>query len=515
MEFMNEIDERTNDIFGLHRKYFGEEEARELESEYARKREDSLLQVMLFGSYNAGKSLLVNALLGKDVAAIGDVPETAEPASYEWKGVRLLDTPGVNAPIEHEQITEKQIDRSELMLFVIREGGQDVKDVYDRMFEMIRRDKKLFIIFNHELDAEQLPQALDKLNQAMLSYCESGETDPQSLFSIPVIPVNVRTARRAAEKGSDALAAHSGIVDFEQVFLAWLKRYDSDEGYLDRIKKYVKQCAVEPLEQRLFNAEEKSDAEATVTELQYRRQTMVRQYAYLESKTANFVRRQIVLAKPEIASSIDSAGSQHEVTAAVQNVAERIAGEASEFLRRECDEITAELEAAVDAPERVLEGAGEPSRMARTMEDLAVQGMRGADAEALKGVLLKLRELKVPFIKGRWEKTLGRWAGRAAWAVTAATTAYEIWRASSEESRKNKEMEQQALGLHQYVEDVSASVEGAILEQLSAAIDAIRDQSLAGVDRDIEQWSAQMDERAADFELVRRLYDEIQSVRVA
>ena len=51
---------------------------------------------------------------------------------------QLLDTPGVNAPIKHEQATAEQLARINAIMLVVREGDQDAKDVYDRLSSMIR-----------------------------------------------------------------------------------------------------------------------------------------------------------------------------------------------------------------------------------------------------------------------------------------------------------------------------------------------------------------------------------------
>ena len=96
--------------------------------------ENKTLQVMLYGAYNAGKSTLVNTLLGKYKAKENGIPTTDSVDIYNWNGFNLLDTPGINAPIEHEDITQEQVKRSGAMLFVIREGDQDAKDIYERLF---------------------------------------------------------------------------------------------------------------------------------------------------------------------------------------------------------------------------------------------------------------------------------------------------------------------------------------------------------------------------------------------
>ena len=167
---VDRIEENLGGLFDIASRYLGENQASVLKEEYQQKKGEALLQVMLFGSYNAGKSSLINALKMEEVAAIGDIPKTAQADRYYWNGCYLLDTPGVNAPIEHEAVTEEQINRSELILFVIRQGDQDVKDVYERMFNMLKRDKQVFVVFNHELGEDDLPEALDRLNGIMIDY---------------------------------------------------------------------------------------------------------------------------------------------------------------------------------------------------------------------------------------------------------------------------------------------------------------------------------------------------------
>ena len=78
------------------------------------------LTMAFVGQYNAGKSTILRVLTGrKDIVIDSDVCTDAVTA-YEWRGVRLLDTPGVHAGYpDHDEKTYAIIDRADLIVFVI------------------------------------------------------------------------------------------------------------------------------------------------------------------------------------------------------------------------------------------------------------------------------------------------------------------------------------------------------------------------------------------------------------
>ena len=103
---------------------------------------DELFLLVVAGEYNAGKSTFINALLGDEVFAMGDLPTTraisilryGEPAPPEPAGehvrvyrypldalrdLEIVDTPGTNS-IERmeEEITRGFVPRADLVLFV-------------------------------------------------------------------------------------------------------------------------------------------------------------------------------------------------------------------------------------------------------------------------------------------------------------------------------------------------------------------------------------------------------------
>src|SRR5512141_2443414 len=102
---------------------------------------DELFLIVVVGEFNAGKSALVNALLGEKVLQEGATPTTSRVTLVKWgekvaeqvvdenfaiytyplpllKDLNIVDTPGTNAVIRyHERLTEEFVPRSDLVLF--------------------------------------------------------------------------------------------------------------------------------------------------------------------------------------------------------------------------------------------------------------------------------------------------------------------------------------------------------------------------------------------------------------
>ena len=103
---------------------------------------DELFLIVIAGEFNAGKSALINAMLGEKVLAEGATPTTSRVTLVRWgerpaeqvvdesfavythplpllKELNIVDTPGTNAIIrQHERLTAEFIPRSDLVLFV-------------------------------------------------------------------------------------------------------------------------------------------------------------------------------------------------------------------------------------------------------------------------------------------------------------------------------------------------------------------------------------------------------------
>lgn len=79
------------------------------------------LRIAFIGEWNAGKSSLIAALTGADVAIDADVCTDA-PAEFSWNGLTVIDTPGVQAQAQatdHDRISREATIGADLVLFVI------------------------------------------------------------------------------------------------------------------------------------------------------------------------------------------------------------------------------------------------------------------------------------------------------------------------------------------------------------------------------------------------------------
>ena len=64
--------------------------------QFSEKKSKPDASIMVYGVYNAGKSTLINALIGQNIAPAGDIPLTDRVDEYRWGQYAILDTPGVD-----------------------------------------------------------------------------------------------------------------------------------------------------------------------------------------------------------------------------------------------------------------------------------------------------------------------------------------------------------------------------------------------------------------------------------
>lgn len=194
---------------------------------------DGLFLLVVVGEFNAGKSSLINALLGAEVMEEGVTPTTdrvtlvqhgAEARLEERSGdlanathpaarlqdLVLVDTPGTNAVVaRHQELTERFVPRADMVLFVTSADRPFTQS--ERAFlSMIEGWGKPVTVIVNKADLMRAPAELDEVvGYVRRNARETLGTTP------PVFALSARAARAAQDADDAAALEESGLPALE------------------------------------------------------------------------------------------------------------------------------------------------------------------------------------------------------------------------------------------------------------------------------------------------------------
>jgi small GTP-binding protein len=185
---------------------------------------DELFLLVVVGEFNAGKSALLNELLGARILAEGVTPTTAaitlvrhgDREAEEWRGEGLLerrlpsealrdlavvDTPGTNAIVRHhEELTREFVPRADLILFATS-SDRPFTETERALLAQIREWGKKIVVVINKIDLLETPAAVDQV----VEFVRAGLQSTLGA-SPPIFPVSVRLWRGAEEAADPAVA---------------------------------------------------------------------------------------------------------------------------------------------------------------------------------------------------------------------------------------------------------------------------------------------------------------------
>jgi small GTP-binding protein len=205
---------------------------------------DELFLLVVVGEFNAGKSALVNAMLGERVLAEGATPTTSRVTLVKWgeqaaeqvvdenfgiythplpllKELNIVDTPGTNAVIRyHERLTDEFVPRSDLILFITSADHPLTESERQFLQRIVAWGKKVIFALN-KADIIEDETALNEVRSFVLKHASAVLGDIPEFF-----PVSARLAQRALSEPDPEkraqLRAASGIEALEQYITATL-----------------------------------------------------------------------------------------------------------------------------------------------------------------------------------------------------------------------------------------------------------------------------------------------------
>jgi len=205
---------------------------------------DELFLIVVAGEFNAGKSALINALLGKKVLAEGTTPTTSRVTLVKWgeqiaehvvdenytvytyplpllKELNIVDTPGTNTIIRHhERLTTEFIPRSDMVLFITSADHPLTESERQFLEHILTWGKKIVFALN-KVDIFEDDSAL----QEVLDFVQKHTA--KILGDLPrVFPVSAKLAQRALSELDPEqrarLRSTSGLDNLEQFISATL-----------------------------------------------------------------------------------------------------------------------------------------------------------------------------------------------------------------------------------------------------------------------------------------------------
>jgi small GTP-binding protein len=210
---------------------------------------DELFLLVVVGEFNAGKSAVINALLGEPVLEEGVTPTTSRieflkhgeertrtPSGGGYEEITLpvailremcvVDTPGTNAVVRgHEALTRDFVPRSDLVLFVTS-ADRPFTESERAFLEAIRDWGKKVVVAVNKTDILDRPTDVDKV----VEYVRDKLREMLGLRP-EVFAVSARRAQRAKAASADTEPHPSGFRALEEYLTRTL-----DEGARLRFK---------------------------------------------------------------------------------------------------------------------------------------------------------------------------------------------------------------------------------------------------------------------------------------
>lgn len=190
--------------------------------------------LMIYGTYNAGKSTLLNALFGKDeMAKTGDAPETKEVHKYEYNGYTIFDTPGMNARSEDDIVTKEHLEKSEVIIFVISNNGSLEEDyVYNKISEVVKAKKPIIIVLNNKNGTDpystEAKESMIKVGENLRKIGDRNGIDKIE-SRVNLCMVNAKTALKGKLEKKNLILKKSNILQLESMIEKLLEESGSKE----------------------------------------------------------------------------------------------------------------------------------------------------------------------------------------------------------------------------------------------------------------------------------------------
>jgi len=464
-------------------------------------------RIMVYGYYNAGKSTLLNALMGEIKATMADRPLTAKIDEYEWKGYTLLDTPGIDAPIEHEKIADNELSNCEVVLFVLASSGAiEEAATWDAIANIINRGRELILIVNNKTGLDVSSNDYIALTEKLRTRLQGVTKDTEILHKVPIRLVDARTALKGRIENKPALVEYSGLLDLESELSQFLGKNKKQisiiescrQDFLKAIDTAQQQLTKDTVDPQAQQQRALDKACASVEAERLRLRCKLNEgISFLRGKSkpkaVQMISEVVDAAKSRATDNIKVDETASEIVSSFGKYMENLLKDEIAETKSNLREIGQKLSEDSEWHTVNINATGLGSIHDNSQDNDSDNGITSAMKDAFKkiptgnlegmteqGVKLALEQGKswLPeLFKGIGPKTMGKWATKASrWAgpvVAVGATIYDVYQVHRQEKEMKLQMKRQMMAIEDAADTFVDDLCGAYRDQVHSVIDVV------------------------------------------
>ncbi len=436
--------------------------------------------LMIYGTYNSGKSTLLNALFGiEEMAKTGDSPETDRVHEYNYNGYTIYDTPGINAPIEHEEVTNRHLKKCEVILFVLsNDGSFEEEYIYKKVIEIVKHNKPLLIVLNNKNgNSINSKETIEEINKININLSKIGDRDGVKNIEdrVSLVVVDALTALEGKVEKEQELIEESNILQLEATIDKLLKETGNSE-VIQTLNIYINNFIDKILlkiDEKLKNPELKKTEELLTFLEKFKSKS--------EIELKNIIYKRMNILENGLREKFLNKSNEDEIYKYLKDFLDDLITQIELKLTNIFNELSLKIEKfsedinAINLRYKKVEIKNNYEEENNSfIENGIVKTLKNKEfvTDVTKEALLKLRDYKILF-KGKWERTLSRYAGRFATVVNVLVGAYEIYQAFKSHDEYVERQRQHVLSAKNKSEEIVDSLKNDFFNSVDEVLNSI------------------------------------------